>query len=208
MADYTNYPAPSSAPLPPAAAKRNGLAIAALILGIIAFILAFIPFINVLSFLLGLIGLILAIVALVKKQSKGMSITGLALSGLSLIIAALVTVLVAVGIGFLSNAASSAASAPPGTVVYEVTSDAPTAASVTYMALGDDEIQQQNAIALPFSQTESFQPAAFNLNAFSLTATAAPEATSISCKITVNGVVKDENTVNGPSATVSCTGAP
>lgn len=66
-------------------APRSGLAVAALVLGIIAAATSFMPIINNGSFFIALIGLILAIVAIVgirkgKNSGKGIAIAGLVLS--------------------------------------------------------------------------------------------------------------------------------
>lgn len=74
--------------------KNNSFAIVALTLGIVSFILAFIPFVNVLSFFGGVVTIIFGIIALSKYQSKGMSITGLVLGVVSLIIMAFISMLV------------------------------------------------------------------------------------------------------------------
>ncbi|WP_231556435.1 Ltp family lipoprotein [Cryobacterium sp. MLB-32] len=67
------YPASPGA-LPPK--KPTGLALAALIVGIAAFILGWIP---VLGALVGLVAVILGILALRKRQSKGKALTGVIL---------------------------------------------------------------------------------------------------------------------------------
>ncbi len=66
------------------------MAIAALVLGIISIILAIIPFCSIFSVLPAIVGLILGIIDLVKKKKnggkKGMSITGIVLSGIAIVI--------------------------------------------------------------------------------------------------------------------------
>ena len=74
--------------------ENNSFAIVALTLGIVSLILSFIPFVNVLSFFGGVVAIIFGIIALSKYQSKGMSISGLALSVLALIIMVFVDMLV------------------------------------------------------------------------------------------------------------------
>lgn len=66
--------------------KSSGLAIAALVLGIVSLILAFIPFINVLAGIAAVVGLILAIVAVSQKgKKKGVALGGLITTSLALI---------------------------------------------------------------------------------------------------------------------------
>lgn len=70
--------------------STSGMAIAALILGILALLTSFLPIINNGSFLLAIVGLILAIVGFVgvrkgKKKGKGIAIAGIVLNVLALI---------------------------------------------------------------------------------------------------------------------------
>ncbi len=76
----------------PPALKGNGLAVAALVLGIIALVFCWIPFLNVLSIILGLIGLGLGVPGLLgalrgRRSGKGIAITGVILSVVAIIAA-------------------------------------------------------------------------------------------------------------------------
>lgn len=70
------------------------MAVAALVLGIISFLISFIPLLGYVSLIPAIIGLILGIVFLAKKkiekektkQEKGMSIAGIVLSSLALLV--------------------------------------------------------------------------------------------------------------------------
>ncbi len=97
-------PAPAAAPGPrPAPGKAsNGLAIAALVLGIVAFCVGWTgPF----GLVVAIAALVFGIIALVKKQSKGMGITGIVLGGLALVTAIFVTM---VGVAIFGGAAQVA----------------------------------------------------------------------------------------------------
>lgn len=97
--------------------SSNGFGIAALVVGIVAIILAFIPVIGIASFLLGLIAIVLGILGLRKKSAgKGTSITGLILGGLSLIIAGIV---MAVTAAFVSAVDESLQSLPTSSAFSE-----------------------------------------------------------------------------------------
>lgn len=65
-----------------AAKQPKALALVALIVGIVAFLVGLVP---VFGAILGAIAVVFGIVALVKKQSKGMSITGIILGGIAII---------------------------------------------------------------------------------------------------------------------------
>ncbi|MDO4282747.1 MAG: DUF4190 domain-containing protein [Clostridia bacterium] len=79
--------------------------IASLILGIVSIILSFIPFVGILCYLPAIVGIILGIVALATmksrgKNKKGMPITGIILSGVSMILAIVMLIVwTVVGIG-------------------------------------------------------------------------------------------------------------
>lgn len=94
-------------PQPPTAGKPMGLALAALLVGIGAFLGGLVP---ILGALVGITAIVLAVFALRKQQSKGMAITGLVLGG----IAALASIGMTVGLGAAMNTVS--APKPPAVV--------------------------------------------------------------------------------------------
>ena len=77
---------PAPAPVQPVAApiqgNGSGFAIAALVLGIVAFLFGWLGAFNILT---AILALVFGIIALNKHQSKGMAITGLVLGGLGLL---------------------------------------------------------------------------------------------------------------------------
>ncbi|WP_026924054.1 DUF4190 domain-containing protein [Glycomyces arizonensis] len=78
--------------------RSNGFAVTALVLGIIALVLAFIPIVNIVSFFLAALAIIFGIIGLVasgrRHSGKGMSITGIVLGVVALAVAILMYVLV------------------------------------------------------------------------------------------------------------------
>lgn len=226
------YP-PAGAPQPnfppaggPAPQKSNGLGIAALILGIVALVFAFIPIANYFGMFVAVVGLVLGIVGLVlKNRSKGTALTGTILSGVALVLAIIMAVVYAAafsaavkavddaGSSITSTSSSPSAStssdsnaAKPVDVVYEVTSDAGTA-SITYYTInnGQSGQEQANDAPLPWSkELQLKQNGLLDFNAMSLTAIASQDATTITCTIKVDGVVKSTQTSTGSFAVVSC----
>lgn len=79
-------PVQSPQPVQPAqpAKAPNGFGVTALVVGIVAFLLAWTGFFGL---ILAIVALVFGILALVKKQSKGMGITGIVLGSLALITA-------------------------------------------------------------------------------------------------------------------------
>jgi|GEM_PF-4219825 len=98
-----------------------GLAIAALVIGAISFLEASVPVIGVLSFLAGPLAIVFGVIALRKKQKKALAISGIVLGAAGIVIAGIVTVMVA----YFANQIIGT-----HTVRYVVTSDGP--ASVAY----------------------------------------------------------------------------
>jgi hypothetical protein len=78
-------PPPSSTPpaaaAPPIAQPTNGLAVASLVLGILAIVMFWIPF---LGWLPVLVGLVLGLVALQQPYGRGMAVTGVVCSSIAL----------------------------------------------------------------------------------------------------------------------------
>ncbi len=95
-------PAPTAPDPRPAKSASNGLAITALVLGIVAFCVGWTgPF----GLVVAAAAIVFGIIALVKRQSKGMGITGVVLGGIALITALIVTSL---GVALIGGAAQYA----------------------------------------------------------------------------------------------------
>lgn len=96
MSEQTPVPAAPTPPAPAAPAPlKKGLATAALVLGIVAIVGAWIPILNIGSIIIALVGLVLGIVAIVQAikgtaAGKVMAIVGASLSALAIIIAIVV----------------------------------------------------------------------------------------------------------------------
>ncbi len=97
---YLNQPAPTpqqpGPPQPAPSAGSNGLATAGFVLGLLGFLRAWIPVLNILGIILGVIGLVLAAIGLAKAKrvaaGKGLAIAGLVLGGLGIVIAIVINV--------------------------------------------------------------------------------------------------------------------
>ena len=134
---------PSFQPAPAPQPEKRGLAIAALVVGIIAFLSALAP---VWGLLVGLVAIILGVLALRARQHKVMSTVGIVGGGIAAVVSLVVTIIAVASIGAVSQGvqeavASAEATAPVGqpaqsdsgqqgqpdqqqsTVVYEVESD-------------------------------------------------------------------------------------
>lgn len=85
--------APAGTSPAPQAAGRSGLAVAALVLGIVGLAISWMPIINNLAFIVALVGLILGIVGIVGCSRKGKGGKGLAIAGVVLSVVTCVVVL-------------------------------------------------------------------------------------------------------------------
>jgi hypothetical protein len=92
--------------------------------------------------------------------------------------------------------------APTGkgkTIVYEIISDSDLK-SVTYFD-ANSEIQQETDTSAPWTKTVT------NTSTYAIAGLGAQtDGTSVTCRITVDGKVKDEKTSTGKYAVVNCTG--
>ena len=82
------YATPPRQYAPPPASPK-GLAITALIIGIVAFLTGWVP---VLGMILGAVGVVIGIIALVKRQPKGLALTGTILAGVAIIASLFMTI--------------------------------------------------------------------------------------------------------------------
>ncbi|WP_461023736.1 DUF4190 domain-containing protein [Thalassiella azotivora] len=90
----------------------QGLAIGALVVGVLALLMCWIPFVNIASILLGLVGLVLGIVALAKvrkgtARGKGMALAGVVTSVLAVVASIAVLVVTVLFIQDVSNQVES-----------------------------------------------------------------------------------------------------
>lgn len=91
---------------PPGPPKSNGVAIAALVCGIIALLASWLPGINLLSVVLGIAAIILGVIGLrnaPERGGRGLAITGLVTGALGLVVAIIFLVFI---VSFVQDAAT------------------------------------------------------------------------------------------------------
>ncbi|MBQ1443775.1 MAG: DUF4190 domain-containing protein [Renibacterium sp.] len=89
----------------------SGLAITALVLGVVALLLAALPFVSLIALLLGTAAVVLGIVALARRTAgKGMAITGIVTGSVGLLIAIVVSFMSVITLVLLGSTAGQAAS--------------------------------------------------------------------------------------------------
>jgi hypothetical protein len=210
------YPPPAApqyaAPAPEK--KTNGLGIAALIIGILALVGAFIPFLNYGSGFIAFIGLVLGVIAIfLKGRSKGAAIAGAVISFVALILSIILAIVYTAGFAASVSssyeevqASNSAAAAVPVAVKYEITGDAPTIdARYSTYTNGSSGSESADGVPIPFVK-EFTVPTGddFDYKSFSLSGTTGAEPGSVTCRISIDGEVVSEQTSTGAYAYVSC----
>lgn len=198
-------------PPPPTVEKRgNGLGVAALVIGIVALLGAFIPFANYGTGFLAFVGLVLGIIGLVLKgRKRKIAIAGTILSGAALILSIVMAIVyTAVFAAAIQTGIDEeiAASDVDVALVYEVTGDS-TDASITYatFANGESGTEQSTGQALPFTKELTVKAGGnFDFAIFTLTANNGATGADITCRITLDGEIISEQTSTGPYATALC----
>jgi hypothetical protein len=97
----TPAPTPAPTPTPTGQAPMNGLAIAALVTGIVAFLTGWAPFFGLLA---GAAAVVLGILALRKAGGKGLSIAGIITGAIGALWSLIVTVLLIIGLASIGAA--------------------------------------------------------------------------------------------------------
>ncbi len=100
---------PTTVRSPGRSPNLSGFALAALILGIVAFMVGLVP---VLGIILGAVAVALGVVALLKKQRKGLAVTGLALGGVALLVSLSTTIALGAGLNSIADGSRTVVSEP------------------------------------------------------------------------------------------------
>ncbi|TWP46423.1 DUF4190 domain-containing protein [Lentzea tibetensis] len=195
----TGYP---MAPPPPPA--QNGMGIASFVLGLLGLLTSFIPVVGIVAWPMVIIGLVLGFVALGKAgrgmaTNRGMAVAGIVLSALGLVVCVIWVVL----FGKAANDVKEEAEREV-TIVYELSGEAKDV-TVTYTTFGDTTTtpQQEAVTSLPWQK--DFKTKGL-LKGGSMSASTGVDGGSLTCKVTVDGVVKKTETATGQFAIVTCTG--
>jgi hypothetical protein len=224
--------------------RFNGVGLAALIVGAVALLLAFLPFGSFAAFLPALAAIVLGIVGLaLRNRRRGMAVAGLILGGVALVVAIVLSVIAAIGIvgqtaagierlrsdlptdfptDFPSDesvtanppiepseSASPGLSLAPGhhTVVYTVSGSGTATVNYATFAGGDTEASAGKQHELPFRRTVTADTTEGNRFAsFTVGATQIEPKEPVTCTITVDGAVVSRQTTDRTSfAYVLCT---
>jgi hypothetical protein len=202
MSDIKNGPAHSALPEQPVhhvrvveEKRKNGVGVAALVVGIVAAVFSIIPLVGMIAFFLGPVAIILAIIAFfLKNRKKGMAITGFILGVVSLIVAGVVTA----GVGAAVKSIDESVNAEH-TVQYVVTTSGP--ASISYWTPGGTSTED-----ITTGWKKSITSKEFNITSLSVTGSFTDASASVSCEILIDGKSAGKNTGKGTGAHASCSG--
>lgn len=209
----TDYSAPDAGPAPyqvEIVKRGNGFGITAIILGSVAFVGSFIPFLNYGTGFLAFLGLVFGVIGLILKgRRRGAAITGSIISAVALILSIVLAITYTAGMVNAVNDSIKSDTVKANktiTLVYDVTGDS-TDSSITYSTWnnGNSGSEDANNQTLPFEKTLTVkQGGTFDFNSYSLIASSGQTGTTISCKITLDGKVVSQHTASGSFATATC----
>jgi hypothetical protein len=204
MSDIKNGTTPSALPEQPQVnqvqlveeKRKNGLGVAALVVGIVAAVFSIIPLVGMIAFFLGPVAIILGVIAFfLKNRKKGMAITGVILGVVSLIVAGIMTA----AIGAAAKAVDENINAEH-TVEYVVTTTGP--ASINYWTGGGSSTEK---VAADWKKTITSKD--LNITSLSVTGDFSDKAAAVTCEILIDGKSAGKNTGNGAGAHASCSGS-
>ena len=208
---YSPPPPYQPAPTGPAPKRGNGLGLAALILGIAAFVGAFIPFVNYISGVIAFVGLVLGIIAVVlKARRRAAAIAGIILSAVALVLSIILAVFYTAWLfGSIAEGIRQGQDGATGqtSLIYQVDGTG-SDVDISYSAYTDgiSTTQQSTGQALPFEQEYVVSTGgAATYNSYTITATNGAAEGDVTCRIILDGKVLTEQTSTGPYSTASCT---
>lgn len=204
MSEIKNDTAPSASPEQPQVhhvrlvedKRKNGLGVAALVVGIVAAVFSIIPLVGMVAFFLGPVAIILGVIAFfLKNRKKGMAITGVILGIVSIIIAGIVTA----GVSAAAKSIDESINAEH-TVEYVVTTSGP--ASISYWTPGGTSTEDVSA-----EWKKSITSKEFSFTSLSVTGSYSDASAAVTCEILIDGKSAGKNTGNGTGARASCSGS-
>jgi hypothetical protein len=191
------------------AERSNPLGTAALIVGIVAFVGAFIPLFGYLAVLIALVGIVLGTIALLRsRRRKGAAITGTVLSVIGFALSIVLSVVYTfVFFGALIGAATDSLETGEASLIYQVDGTG-SDVDITYTTSSGDvqSTQQVTSQELPFE--EEFvvgYGGADTYASYTLTAVNGADGGDVTCRILLDGRVLVEKTATGSYNTASCT---
>lgn len=176
--------------------RKNGLGVAALVVGIVAAAFSMIPLVGMIAFFLGPVAIILGLIGIfLKNRKKGTAIAGVILGVVSLIVAGMVTA----GVSAVANSIDESINAEH-TVEYVVTTSGP--ASISYWTPGGTSTEDVTG-----EWKKSITSKEFSFASLSVSGSYSDKAGAVSCEILIDGKSAGANTGSGAGAHASCSGS-
>lgn len=176
--------------------RKNGLGVAALVVGIVAAAFSMIPLVGMIAFFLGPVAIILGLIAVfLKNRKKGTAIAGVILGAVSLIVAGMVTA----GVSAAAKSIDESINAEH-TVEYVVTTSGP--ASISYWTPGGSSSEDVTG-----EWKKSITSKEFSFTSLSVSGSYSDKAGAVSCEILIDGKTAGKNTGSGAGAHASCSGS-
>lgn len=175
--------------------RKNGLGVAALVVGIVAAVFSIIPVVGMAAFFLGPIAIILGAIAFfLKNRKRGMAIAGVILGVVSLVVAGIMTAAVGAAVKSVDDSLNA-----EHTVEYVVTTAGP--ATVSYWTPGGTSQEDIKA-----DWKKSITSKEFNITSLTVIGSFSDATAAVSCEILIDGKSAGKNTGKGAGATASCSG--
>lgn len=206
---------PETATVSPA---RNRRGLIALILGIVAVVLAVLPFASYIAWLVGIAAIVLGVLAVIRPGlPKRAGIAGIVLGAVAVILSVVLSIVYTVLFALAAAGGATrgydpqGAGAPVGgsgsahTVVYSVTGD-DRATAIAYYSVsggqsGQSTLQDQ---ALPWSKTVTVRGTLTTASSVLTVVGQNAGSGTIACSITLDGKVVSEQTGEGRNSTAQC----
>ncbi|HEX4724307.1 MAG TPA: DUF4190 domain-containing protein [Pseudonocardiaceae bacterium] len=196
-----SFPTAPAAPPQQLQRPQNGLGTAGFVLGLIGLVFSVIPIIGVVAWPLVILGLIFSLIGFFRGRAGRATNKGLALAGAILsVIGLLMCILYLAAFGKAANDISKEANQTV-TISYDAGGTAKDA-TVTYSTFstgGSSEGQQDTS--LPWHK--DVKATGFGRGGI-LTVTAGVDGGTVTCKVTVNGVVQKTSSASGVLASATC----
>lgn len=197
-----SYPTMPTAPpennvVPP----KNGLGTAGFVLGLIGLLFSFLPIVGVVAWPMVILGLIFSLIGYGRGRSGGATNKGLALAGVILSVIGLVICVLWVAV--FNKAANDVVKQANETVTISYDAGGSSkGAIVTYSTFsGGGSSEGTETTNLPWHK--DVKATGFGKGGV-MTVIAGPNGGSVSCKVTVNGVVQKTATASGAGASATC----
>ncbi len=199
-----SYPmTPSAPPQPVQQQPRNGLGTAGFVVGLVGLVFSLIPVVGVVAWPLVILGVIFSAIGFARTRSGAATNAGLSIAGLAVSIVGLVICILWVAV--FDKAATDVVNQANKTITisYDASGTAKNA-TIDYSSFSNGSFSDSTAQGpLPWHKDIK---ATGLLSGGTLSVTAGEDGGTVTCKVTVDGQVKEQKTATGAFAVADCGG--